>query len=139
MTSRLEIPTENQEQRAIVKWLSYHPIVRNYYCKINNEGQRTAGQGYNLQLMGLRRGASDLLIYYPVGRFSGLWIEMKRAKEYTISERNSLTWKAQVDFQENVKRVGYVAFFAYGWVDAKNIIEKYLNDKSNIHHLGKVF
>ncbi len=76
MIKRLSVPSENQEQRALVQWLSYHPIVRNLFCKNNNEGKRTAIQGHNLQLMGLRSGVSDLFIYYPTKAYHGLWLEV---------------------------------------------------------------
>lgn len=121
-----EIPTENQEQRALVKWLSFHPTLKHNFCKLHNEGKRTEGQGWNLKLLGLREGAHDLLIYYPTNKYHGLWIEMKRNKRYTPSERSTKTWVAQENFQERVKSVGYAAFFCYGWENGKKIIEDYL-------------
>lgn len=134
MAVKLAVPSENQEQRWLVKWMSLHPVIAEYFCKNNNEGKRTLAQGWNLKLMGLRPGVSDLFIYYPFGKFSGLWLEIKRNKAYTKSERETDTWIAQVKFQEDVKRVGYSAFFAYGWLDAKDIIERYLDVKSDIHN-----
>lgn len=125
MTS-LEIASEAQEQRALVKWISYHPLIANYFCKNNNEGKRTNVQGYNLKLLGLRAGVSDILIYYPTNTYAGLWLEMKRNKKYTKSERSTSTWILQEKFQEQVKSVGYDAHFCYGWLEGKNIIQTYL-------------
>lgn len=125
MTRRI-IPTENQEQRALVKWLSLHPVLKDLFCKNNNEGQRTAGQTWNLKLMGLRPGVSDLFIYYPTKSFAGLWLEVKRNMHYPPSARKSETWMGQEWFHEVVKGVGYDAHFCYGWVDGKEIIERYL-------------
>jgi len=119
-------PSENQEQRALVKWLSYHPLLKDFYCKNNNEGLRTRGQGWNLKLMGLRPGVSDLLIYYPTKTYHGLWLEMKRAKNYTPSERLTPSWMAQEEFIERVKSVGYAGEMCYGWCNGKEIIERYL-------------
>lgn len=76
--------------------------------------------------MGLRPGVSDLFIYYPTKTYSGLWLEMKRNKVYTPSERNTATWKAQETFQRKAKEVGYAAHFCYGWEHGKEIIEDYL-------------
>lgn len=126
MTLRLPIPSENQEQRALVKWLSYHPIVREFFCKNNNEGKRTAAQGHNLKLMGLRPGVVDLYIYWPTKSHPGLWLEVKRNKKYSKSERSTDTWIAQEKFIETVKSVGYQGHFCYGWIDGKRIIEEYL-------------
>lgn len=126
MTIKPEIPSEMQEQMALVKWMNCHPIVRDYFCKNNNEGKRTPRQGYLLKLLGLRVGLHDLLIYYPTKTHPGLWLEVKRNKKYTKSERSTPTWIAQEQFQERVKHVGYAAHFCYGWIDGKNIIEQYL-------------
>jgi hypothetical protein len=76
--------------------------------------------------MGLRPGASDIFIYYPTKSHPGLWLEVKRNKKYTKSERSTPTWIAQEKFIETVKSVGYAGFFCYGWVDGKEIIEHYL-------------
>jgi len=124
--TKLKVLTENQEQRALVKWLSYHPIVRNFYLKQNNEGKRSPEQGWNLKLMGLRPGASDLFLYYPTNSYHGLFLEVKRNKNYTPSERRTDTWIAQEEFIDTVKSVGYAAYFCYGWIDGKEIIERYL-------------
>ncbi len=126
MTTKIAIPTENQEQRALVKWLSYHPIVREFFCKNNNEGKRTEAQGHNLKLMGLRPGVSDLFIYWPTKTHPGLWLEVKRNKKYTKSERSTPTWIAQEKFIETVKSVGFAGEFCYGCLDGKKIIDEYL-------------
>ncbi len=120
------IPSEAVEQRALVRWLSFHPILKNYFCKNNNEGERTGRQGRNLQLLGLRSGVSDLFIYYPTASYAGLWLEIKRNRTYAPSERRSLTWIAQESFLEGVKGVGYAGYFCFGWEEGKTIIEHYL-------------
>jgi hypothetical protein len=127
MTRKFLIPTENQEQRALVKWLSLHPILKDFYCKNNNEGKRTEGQTWNLKLMGLRPGVPDLFIYYPSpsGKH-GLWLEMKRNMNYPPSARKGASWVLQDEFIERVKKVGFEASFCYGWEDGKRIIESYL-------------
>ncbi len=110
-----------------MKWLTFHPMLKNYFCKIDNEGKRTQVQGWNAKLMGLRSGVSDLFIYYPTGIYHGLWLEVKRAMKYPPSARKSDTWIAQEMFHKYVKSVGYSANFCYGWEDGKDIIERYLH------------
>jgi|SRR5579863_3820821 len=122
-----KIATENQEQRAVVKWLSLHPVLKKYYCKNNNEGKRSESQGWNLKMMGLRPGVSDLLIYYPANGFHGLWVEMKQARNYSPSEMITDSWIAQQEFIYIVREVGYAAEFCYGADHAINFIEMYLN------------
>ena len=126
MPRELPAPSEASEQRAIVKWLSYHPVLREYFLKTNNEGKRSDITGHNLKLMGLRPGASDLFIYYPTMTYNGLFLEVKRNKKYTPSERSTDSWIAQEKFIETVKKVGFAGRFCYGWEDGVAIIEAYL-------------
>jgi hypothetical protein len=93
---------------------------------MNNEGKRTPSQGFNLKLMGLRRGVSDLFIYYPSLSFNGLFLEVKRNKKYSQSEMSTETWILQQEFIDTVTHVGYDAHFCYGWMEGKRIIENYL-------------
>lgn len=120
------IPSERLEQLALVKWLGYHQVLKDYFCKNDNEGKRTPQQGANLKRLGLRPGVSDILIYYPSKTFHGLWIEMKRNKKYTKSEMNTPTWLSQERFIEAVKSVGYEAKMCYGWEDGVETIERYM-------------
>ncbi len=76
--------------------------------------------------MGLRPGASDLAIYYPTKTYHGLFLELKRNKRYTPSERITPSWLAQELFLKNVKSVGYEGKICYGFLDSKRIIEAYL-------------
>ena len=103
-----------------------HPILKNYFCKNNNEGKRSEAQGWNLKLMGLRPGVSDLFIYYPTRTYHGLWLEVKRNKKYSKSEMLTDTWIAQQEFINLVKSVGYAGETCYGFLDGKRIVETYL-------------
>lgn len=126
--TRIAIPSENQEQRALVKWLSYHPIVRDYFCKNNNEGKRSEAQGWNLKLMGLRPGVSDLFLAYPSKskKYAGLWLEVKKNMKYPPSAKKNKTWVQQQEWIDLMKGVGYHGDFCYGWEHGVRIIEEYL-------------
>jgi hypothetical protein len=124
--TELPVPREWEEQVALVQWLNIHPILKELYLKNDNEGKRTPQQGFQAKRLGLKPGASDLFIFYPTIRFNGLWLEMKRNKIYTPSERNTVTWKAQEKFIKTVKSVGYQGHFCYGWEDAIRLINEYL-------------
>lgn len=128
MTKKFVIPTERQEQRALVKWMSFHPVLKDFFCKNNNEGKRTEAQTHNLKLEGLRPGVSDLFIPYPsrTGRYPGLWLEVKRDMHYPPSARKTQTWLQQVEWIERMKSVGFAGEFCYGWIDGKRIIEAYI-------------
>lgn len=126
MTARIAIPTENQEQRWLVKWLSLHPQLKDFFCKNNNEGKRTEAQTWNLKLQGLRPGVSDLAIFYPTKKYHGLWLEVKRNMHYPPSARKGESWVNQVIWIEKMKSVGYYGDFCYGWQHGVEIIEEYL-------------
>lgn len=128
MIKRVSIPTENQEQRWLVKWLSLHPQLSEFFCKNNNEGKRTEAQTWNLKLMGLRPGVSDLFIPYPSksGKYAGLWLEVKRNMHYPPSARKADSWRLQEIWIERMKTVGYHGDFCYGFEHGIKIIEEYL-------------
>ena len=125
-TQRLTIPTEAQEQRALVKYLTLHPILKDFFCKNNNEGKRTEIQTHQLKLLGLRPGVPDLLIFYPNKTQHGLWLEVKRNMQYPPSAKKAKSWLLQEKFIQRVKTIGYAAEFCYGWQDGKRIIDAYL-------------
>ena len=112
---------------CLVAWLARHPQLKDFYFKNDNEGKRTPAQGFHAQRMGLRRGVSDFFIGWPTPKYHGLFLEVKRNKKYTESERSTETWIMQELFIENMKSVGYWGEFCYGWEDGKRIIECYLH------------
>ena len=120
------IASESQEQRALVKWLSYHPIVREYFLHITNEGKRSAITGRHLLQLGLKPGASDLFIFYPTKKYHGLFLEVKRNKKYTPSEMKTDSWIAQEKFLNSVKSVGFAGEVCYGAEDGMAIVTRYL-------------
>lgn len=123
---RSKVASENQEQKAIVKWLRLHPVLKNSFCKIDNEGKRSVIAGYQSKMMGLRPGVSDLFIYYPTSRYHGLWLEVKRNMKYSKSYAQKKTVCQQREFIEHVRSLGYKAEFCFGFDHAKQIIEDYL-------------
>lgn len=129
--SRSLIPTEAQEQRALVRWVRLQPEIKEYIVKLNNEGQRSEAQGWNLKMLGMCQGASDLFLMVPRHQadqtwFHGFWLEQKRNRHYSPSERKTPTWIAQEIFQANARKMGYAAEFCYGWEHGARLIKEYL-------------
>ncbi len=123
--------TESQEQRALVKWIKTQRIFDDLLIKLNNEGKRTDAQGWNLKLLGMSPGASDLFLAYPTRKFHGLWLEVKQNRQYTPSEMAKPSWQAQIKFLERMNSVGFAGHFCYGWEHGKRIIENYLLSNSD--------
>lgn len=116
------IAKEKSEHSALIKWISYHPILKDLAVHIPNEGKRHPILGANLKRLGMRKGVSDIFIPYPTSSYHGLWIELKREKKYRIE-------KEQKEWIDKMNELGYYATFAFGWIEAKNIIEFYLVGK----------
>ena len=123
---KIAAPSESLEQEAIVEWLNYHIVLKDYFFKTNNEGKRSEVQGNRLKRQGLRPGVSDIFIYYPCSGYHGLFLEVKRNKKYSLSEQSTSTWIAQEKFLNIVKSIGYSGERCYGFDDCKRIIEAYL-------------
>ena len=100
----------NQEhyiQSACVRWANSHthvyPVLQ-WLHAIPNGGQRHIAVAMKLKAEGVKKGVFDLFLPYPVGRYHGLYIEVK-------SEKGTLT-----DEQKEFK------LFAEGWGYAVAVI-----------------
>lgn len=114
-----KVPLEKFEQKKLTSWCLQHPVLCKYYLHIANERKTSPWEGRSLQQQGVRKGVSDVFIAYPVGKYHGLWIELKRKKYARLSDEQKF-------WLENMNDVGYAAHVAYGHEDAISIIEKYL-------------
>lgn len=128
-TCRLKAPRRKEwrEQADIYQWTQTQEVLRGFVMKFDNEGRRSVAQAAVAKRMGLLAGVSDLFVARPSGRFCGLWLEVKQAREYTPSERRSETWKRQEAFQERMRSAGFAARFAFGAEDGIKIIRSYVN------------
>lgn len=124
MTKASAIPTEAQEQEALFRWAAYsrgkYPALELLY-HIPNEGRRSGLTGYRMKLQGLRRGVPDICLPVPSGRFTALYIELKRRKGGRVSEEQR-GWIAALN------RVGCRAVVCRGWDEARDVIMDYLRN-----------
>lgn len=109
---------EDKEAMALWQWSQTQPIVRDHLLHIPNGGRRNIREAARLKKMGVRPGVSDYLLPISRGGYIGLWVELK-------SKLGRLT-PEQRAWIERMIAAGYVARVAYGWMDAKDIIEQYL-------------
>lgn len=125
------IPTEEQEHLALMQWARLHPICKDYLIHIPNGGYRHKGEAKKLKAMGVKAGVSDFFLAYPVTyrisneRFTplnGLWLELKR------STASAKATTAQLEWLYSMQNRGYGVNIAYGWEQAKQIIEYYLGE-----------
>ena len=117
-----QIPTEAQEQAALMQWLAYaemyHPELRLLH-HIPNGGGRNPIEAKHLKEQGVKPGIPDLFLPCARGGFHGLYIEMKRRKGGRVSvdqQRMILALRAQ----------GYRVEVCRGWEEARDTICAYL-------------
>ena len=119
--------SESTEQQAVIQWFRLqHPLLRLISYPngqwVQGSGVRRAGLIRKYKAEGMTNGVSDLFLCVPKGPHGGLWIEMKDKgkKEASLS-------KEQKGWLADMIRAGYQAKWASGFMEAKKIIEDYLN------------
>jgi hypothetical protein len=108
-------PSESLIQCNLVKWarLQRIPLI-----SIPNHGKRSAWSGQKEVAMGLTKGVSDLFLARPVGKFGGMWIELK-SKGRTPSVE-------QCEWLARMATEGYQTGWYDNFDDAMKAIIKYL-------------
>ncbi len=84
MASTIPLPTEDDEQRAVVDWLEVHRIC---FFAVPNGGYRRHIEAAIMQGLGVRKGVPDLIIAEapPIGGYHAAAIEMKRQRGGVVS------------------------------------------------------
>lgn len=119
------VPSESAEQKWVIAW-SQQPSVRQQYPElallhhIPNERVDKV-QTAILKTMGVKKGVPDLCLPVPRGSCHGLYIEMKALDGKP--EADQLWW------EEQLKHNGYFHAFCYGWKQATEVLQWYLNQK----------
>lgn len=115
--------TEIGEQQAVIEWCmlneNHHPELKLIY-HITNEGKRSHIGGAELRKAGLKSGVPDLCLPVPKGRYSALYIEMKKDKNATVSQ-NQIKWLS------SLSAVGNLAVICYSADEAITTIKNYLS------------
>jgi hypothetical protein len=117
------VPTETWEQQQVIKW-SQQPSIRQRYPElallyhIPNEREDKI-QTAILKTMGVKSGVPDLHLPCAAGKFHGLYIEMKALDGKP--EPDQLWWL------EHLKANGYACAVCYGWQQAVEVLQWYLN------------
>lgn len=118
-----KVKSESQEQQNFVmklRWL--WPDLE--FFAIPNGGKRNPGEARILKLEGVEAGTPDIFIAEPVGKFHGMFIELKRS-----SDQTSKVSKEQSEKIEKLLARGYHAAICYGAADALSQLKFYLGKK----------
>ena len=118
---------ERSEQIMLIEWAELMqrriPALKWLY-HVPNGGKRDPVTGALLKKMGVKAGVPDLCLPVPVGKYHGLYIEMKCGKGRPSDEQRK--WIA------HLCEVGYCVHICYGFREAAKTILDYLGVKNGI-------
>lgn len=124
--------TEDAEQAAVFCWAAQklaegkYPMLK-WMFAIPNGGSRGSTKadamivGARLKATGVKAGVSDIFLPWPLHNCNGLFLEMKRADGTPSDIR-----KEQKEFGAAMQDNGYGFVVCYGWKQAVQMIEWYL-------------
>lgn len=95
----------------------YPELMRMYH--VPNGGKRNKVEAAKLKRQGVKAGVPDICLPAPRYGYHGLYIELKRQHEGTVSED-------QAEWIEYLAHEGYVAAVCHGWYEAAQLIMRYL-------------
>ena len=113
--------SEAQEQTNLMDWVR---LSEGRYTELKllfhvpNGGSRNKAEAAHLKKQGVKAGVPDLFLPVARGGYHGLFIEMKAANGHLME--NQKTWIRKL------RKQGYYAVVAWGFENAKEIIEEYL-------------
>lgn len=114
---------ESDEQISLFQWAKLmqarHPELLLLHS-IPNGGKRNRLEAARLKREGVLAGVSDVFLPVARGSYHGLYIELK-VKGGKPSD-NQKWW-----IEETTKQ-GYYSTVCFGWVEAKEVIERYLRN-----------
>ena len=96
-----------------------YPATKWLYATPNG-GKRDIKSAARLKATGVKSGVPDLFLPIRRGLFSGLWIELKKDHKQKAS-------KEQLIWIDMLRCQGYAALVCVGWIEAKQVIECYLD------------
>jgi hypothetical protein len=124
--------TEHGHQAAVMQWVALegakkYPGLEMVFA-IPNGGDRKPSVAANLKAEGVKPGVPDLMLPLPVGRYPGLFIEMKRP--------NGVVREDQSEWHHKLRSVGYAVVVAFDWVAAAKSMIEYHRGSLSMPHDG---
>ncbi len=117
--------TEHEHHLTFMQWVHLHPRLKEILFHIENERKCTHAQGTMRKKLGVISGVSDFFLPLVTDKHAGLWLELKRIKDYDISP-------AQEKWITTMRANGYQAVFVFGYEQAILTVKSYL-DEYNAH------
>ena len=123
---------ELQAQVADYIRLQYPDVI--FHSDFGSGIKLTMGQAIKQKrLNGGRRAWPDMFLAEPRGKYSGLFIELKREGTRIFKKDGALVAdehiREQFDMLHDLRRKGYAAEFACGFDEAKKLIDDYMKGR----------
>lgn len=122
-----ELTNEHEHGKALVRWAQLAqgtlPELALLY-HVPNGGRRSKATAGKLKAEGVKPGVPDYALPVPRGSYHGLYLELKVPK--TGKKGAGRLSDSQKDWLWALRQLGYHAETAYGWDQARQIIEQYL-------------
>ena len=120
--------SEHAEQVALMQWFKLqHPKLIMFSipngAHLAGDNRLRAIKMNNMKAEGLIAGVSDLFLMMPTIKYHGLFIEMK-VKGGKVSDNQKV-------FINNAILIGYQSIVCYGFEQAKNAINEYLQENKS--------
>lgn len=116
---------EEEAGKMLVEWIDLLVMANTlrpglFFYHVPNGLARTATQGGLFKAQGLRKGWPDYCLDLPLGGYHGLRLELK-------SLNGSKPSPEQLEILARLESVGFKCAVAWGFDDARQQIEKYLD------------
>lgn len=124
--------TEDGHQMALCCWAASQTASGVYpqlawLFAVPSGGKRSAPTAARLKATGTKPGVPDLCLAWRVGPYAALWIELKRPK--SVGKSKGTLGRDQINWIGHLQSQGHGAVVAYGWIEARDVIISYLEQK----------
>lgn len=113
--------SEDGHQAALFCWAQQNvrefPNIDRMFA-IPNGGARDPRTGARLKMTGVKKGVPDVCLPVPIGRYAGLFIEMKKPADREKKTRAGRTSNEQDSWIEYLSSVSYATAVCYSWEEA---------------------
>lgn len=115
-------PTEHEEQVTLFEWATLHerkyPALKRMYAIANAGAGAQSGQAGKMKGEGVKPDVPDICLAAASSGHHGLYIELKAL--------DGVLRPSQAEWLLTLRYAGYAAEVAFGWEEARDIIEAYI-------------
>ncbi len=124
MIIKRTVPSEYDECVQFMNWCALNSRVHEHIFHIANERKANPWYGAKLKSCGTKKGIPDYFLCLPNEKYHGLFLEMKKSDQVKRKKKPE-----QVEWNIRLLRAGYYCDFVHGWIEASELIKKYINNQ----------